>query len=186
MSLVAEFILVTQDLHECGTLLLLQLFLYWLPHQALTCFCPCLLLEFHSRGKLGQIWWQTGLNPLHAYWIKLFIFSTHPAFVMLEFLFPCTLLYSCVLIKIANYLSIFLWEMKTSVSRQFFLLTFYFSNLELNQVDKGKLFLVLTKVQWTDAFTCGLLADGKYRSVLLEDHGGRLGFFPRFGSSCPS
>lgn len=116
VSLAAEFILVTQDLHECGTLLLLKLFLYWLPHQALTCFCPCMLLEFHSRGKLGQIWWQTGLNPLHAFWIKLFIFSTHPAFVMLEFLFPCTLLYSCVLIKIANYLRIFLWEEKTSGS----------------------------------------------------------------------
>lgn len=43
---------------------------------------------------------------------------------------------------------------------------------------------MLTKVQWADAFRRGLLADGKYISGLLEDHGGRLNFFLKFGSSC--
>lgn len=38
---------------------------------------------------------------------------------------------------------------------------------------------MLTKVQWADAFRRGLLADGEYISGLLEDHGGRLNFFPK-------
>lgn len=55
----------------------------------------------------------------------VYIFHASCFFFMLEFLFPCTLLYSCVLIKIANYLRIFLWEEKTSLSLEFFLV-FYF------------------------------------------------------------
>lgn len=35
------------------------------------------------------------------------------------------------------------------------------------QVDKGKLLLVLTRIQWIDEFRRGLLADGKYRAAFF-------------------
>jgi len=34
------------------------------------------------------------------------------------------------------------------------------------KVDKGKLLLVLTSIQWIDALRYGLLADGKYRAAV--------------------
>ena len=106
--------------YECGTVLLLQLFLFWLPHQVLTCFRPCMLLEFHSRGKFEGDLVTNRPQSLVCYWIKLFIFSTHSAFVMLELLFPCILLYSWVLIKIANFSRVSIRKQKTSASLEFF------------------------------------------------------------------
>lgn len=51
------------------------------------------------------------------------------------------------------------------------------------QVGKGKLFLVLTGVQWIETFSYGVFADGKCRVELLQDRDGRLNFCPSFGSS---